>query len=66
MLSGGVGQVEAPPTVVGPAHELDSDLAPRGLDELPDLQTQTAVLHCSAAQTQRLRLVVQTTQLRNA
>ncbi len=46
MLSGGVGQVESTSTVVGPTHELDSDLIASGLDQLSDLQTQTAVFHC--------------------
>lgn len=44
MFSGGVGQVESTSPVVGPTHELDSDLVASWLDEPVELQAQTAVL----------------------
>jgi len=49
MLGGGVRQVESTSGAVCPAHELDSDLVGRGLNQLVNLQAQTAVLHCSTA-----------------
>lgn len=50
VFSGGVRQVESVSAVVGPAHELDSHLVAGWLDEVFDLQTQTAVLHCETAE----------------
>lgn len=50
VLSGGVWQVESTSTAVGPTHELDSDLIASGLDQLVDIQTQTAVFHCWTVQ----------------
>lgn len=36
-------------SVVGPTHELDSDLVAGGIDQLLMLQTQAAVLRCYTA-----------------
>lgn len=49
VFSGGVGQVESTSSVVGPTHELDSDLVAVGIDQLLSLQTQTTVLRCYTA-----------------